>query len=54
MAGDVGGVLLGRVLGGVCVGLQAVAGSVFMPEMVHVDLRNILSAFPALLGNFGE
>uniref|UniRef100_A0A0P4W3K3 Major facilitator superfamily (MFS) profile domain-containing protein n=1 Tax=Scylla olivacea TaxID=85551 RepID=A0A0P4W3K3_SCYOL len=49
----VSGVLLGRVLGGICVGLQAVVGSVLMPEMVHVDLRNILAAFPALFGNLG-
>lgn len=49
----VNGVLLGRVLGGMCVGLQAVVGSVLMPEMVHVDLRNVLAAFPALFGNLG-
>lgn len=52
-AGSVGGVLLGRVLGGVCVGIQAVVGSVLMPETVHVDLRNTMAAFPAILGNFG-
>ena len=49
-----GGVLLGRVLGGMCVGLQAVVGSVLMPEMVHVSLRDVLGAFPALFGNLGE
>lgn len=44
----------GRVLNGVCVGVQAVVGSVFMPEMVQVELRNVFSAFPAFLGNLGE
>lgn len=53
-AGGVGGVVSGRVLGGVCVGVQAVVGSVFMPEMIQVEHRNLFAAFPAFFGNLGE
>ncbi|KAK7080269.1 hypothetical protein SK128_019860, partial [Halocaridina rubra] len=47
------GVILGRLVSGTCVGVQAVGGSVLMPEMVQLDLRNVLVIFPALLGNLG-
>ncbi|KAK4292396.1 hypothetical protein Pmani_034840 [Petrolisthes manimaculis] len=47
------GVVLGRLLSGMCVGVQAVVGSVLMPEIVQLDLRNILMLFPAVFGNFG-
>ncbi|XP_042874103.1 facilitated trehalose transporter Tret1-like [Penaeus japonicus] len=53
MASGVGGVVLGRMVGGVCVGVQAVAGSVFMPEVVQLDLRDAMAFFPAVLGNLG-
>lgn len=53
-AGGVGGVVSGRVLGGVCVGVQAVVGSVYMPEIIQVELRNMFGAFPAFFSNLGE
>ncbi|XP_045624156.1 facilitated trehalose transporter Tret1 [Procambarus clarkii] len=53
VSGGVGGVVAGRMLGGVCMGVQAVAGSVFLPEIVELELRNIMSAFPGVLGNLG-
>lgn len=53
IAGSVSGVILGRMLSGVCVGVQAVAGSVFMPETVQLDLRNAMIIFPTVLGNMG-
>lgn len=54
LASGVGGVVLGRMVGGVCVGVQAVAGSVFMPEVVQLDLRDVMAFFPAVLGNLGQ
>ncbi|KAG7173008.1 facilitated trehalose transporter Tret1-like [Homarus americanus] len=50
---SVTGVVLGRMMGGLCVGMQAVAGSVFLPEIVEVELRNIMTAIPAVFGNLG-
>lgn len=52
-AGGVGGVVSGRVLGGMCVGVQAVVGSVFMPEMIQLEFRQVFVAFPAFFGNLG-
>ncbi|KAK7060682.1 facilitative transporter for trehalose [Halocaridina rubra] len=52
-AGGVRGVILGRFVSGACVGVQAVGGSVLMPEMAQLDLRKVLVMFPALLGNLG-
>lgn len=53
-AGGVGGVVSWRVLGGMCVGVQAVVGSVFMPEMIQLEFRQVFVAFPAFFGNLGE
>lgn len=52
-SGGVGGVILGRMVGGACVGVQAAAGSVFIAETVELKLRNIMGFFPAFLGNMG-
>lgn len=53
MSGGVGGVVLGRMLAGFCVGIQTAAGSVFLPEIVQVDLRNTMYIFPSVLGTLG-
>ncbi|XP_068212265.1 facilitated trehalose transporter Tret1-2 homolog [Palaemon carinicauda] len=47
------GVIIGRMIGGACVGAQAVASSVFMPEIVQLKLRNIMIFFPTILGTLG-
>ncbi|CAL4152313.1 unnamed protein product, partial [Meganyctiphanes norvegica] len=52
MASSVVGVIVGRMIGGFCVGIQAVAGSVFLPEILSLQNRN-LNAIPAFLGPLG-
>ncbi|XP_064083568.1 facilitated trehalose transporter Tret1-like [Macrobrachium nipponense] len=50
---SVWGVIFGRMIGGACVGAQAVAGSVFTPEIVQLNLRNQMMFFPSVLGTLG-
>ncbi|KAK8748629.1 hypothetical protein OTU49_015901 [Cherax quadricarinatus] len=52
-AGGVGLVLAGRMLSGVCVGVQTTARVVYMPEIIQLDLRGPLSVIPALSANLG-
>ncbi|KAG7173005.1 Facilitated trehalose transporter Tret1-like 4 [Homarus americanus] len=49
----VGGVVVGRMVGGVCVGAQTAARLVFMSETVQLNLRDVLAAIPALSANLG-
>lgn len=46
------GVIFGRMVAGFCVGVQTVAGNVFLPEVIAVQNRN-LQAIPAFMGCSG-
>ncbi|XP_064104636.1 facilitated trehalose transporter Tret1-2 homolog isoform X1 [Macrobrachium nipponense] len=47
------GVIFGRMLTGVCVGFQAVAGPVLMAEIIQLELRARAAFYPAVLRNVG-
>ncbi|XP_069190313.1 facilitated trehalose transporter Tret1 [Procambarus clarkii] len=52
-AEGVGGVLAGRMLGGLCVGVQTAARVVYVSEILELKLRSALSVIPAATANLG-
>ncbi|XP_068208871.1 facilitated trehalose transporter Tret1-2 homolog [Palaemon carinicauda] len=53
ISSTVKGVIFGRMVTGVCVGFQAVAGPVLMAETIETGLRSRIAFFPGLLRNVG-